>query len=163
MDLHPYDGKERRFRHTDPDPSEGLVVVATLLGLQHPPSGRGLRYDLSFFSGGIGVLDRLAITMQATRAQWAAAARHLAARGPADLAADPEHGEDFRWLVQGSLDAQEEVRAASVRFIDEERARFQRACLPADTILFGAGSNVNDWCVIWGRRAALHYLGYSQG
>jgi hypothetical protein len=66
MNLHPYDNIERRYRHTDIPNAEGLAVAARLLQLPEPLSGDEVFYDLSFFSGGIGVLDRLAISLPAS-------------------------------------------------------------------------------------------------
>jgi hypothetical protein len=67
MNLHPYDGVERRYRHTDAERDTGLAIVARLLRLPHISSSQVVGYDLSFYSGGIGVLDKLAITLQADR------------------------------------------------------------------------------------------------
>jgi hypothetical protein len=63
MSLPPYDNKEYRCRHSDADRREGLAKVAELLGLAGVSDQGGLFYDLSFYSGGIGVFDRLAVTM----------------------------------------------------------------------------------------------------
>ena len=69
MNLHPYDNVERRYRHTDGTRGEGRDVVAQVLGLPKPPAGE-LLFDLSFFSGRIGVLDRLAIAFPADPLLW---------------------------------------------------------------------------------------------
>jgi len=65
-DLHPYDGKERRFRDEDVDPSQrarALALVTRLLGLPAPPPVAGLCYDMCFHSGGMGSSDRIWITL----------------------------------------------------------------------------------------------------
>ena len=89
--LHPYDDVERCFRHTDPAGDEGRAVVGRLLCLQEPPAGE-LLYDLSFFSGGIGVLDHLAITRQFDPALWLSVASSLHGRTPEEAAADESWG-----------------------------------------------------------------------
>ena len=66
MDIPPYDNKEYRFRDEDSSTQAGRQRVAALLGLPNAPSPEGLRFDLSFFSGGIGVYDKHAIAMNAS-------------------------------------------------------------------------------------------------
>jgi hypothetical protein len=91
MDLHPYDGVERRFRHTDAEREMGLAIVAQLLRLPRIPSNHVLLYDLSFYSGGIGALDNLAITLQPDQATWASIAEALRAKTP------EQASQDARW------------------------------------------------------------------
>jgi hypothetical protein len=160
--MHPYDNQERRYHHTDPHQGEGLAVVATLLGLAEPPSAEGVLYDLSIYSGGIGVLDRLAITLPADPDLWAQVIEAASAKSPEEASQDEVWSRDFRWL----LDAEDESlppREAAVRFINSERRPFQPGCLATARILFGNDSNVNDWVALWGDDTRLSYLGYSQG
>jgi hypothetical protein len=161
VDLHPYDNVERRFRHTDPARDEGRVVVARVLGLPEPPAGE-LLYDLSFFSGGIGVLDREAITLPADSALWSSVASSLRGRTPEEAATDRSWVRKLIWLL---TDGEEEVpiRPAAVRFINQHRRAFQAECVPSSRILLGHESDVNDWVVLWGDDTRLNYLGYSQG
>lgn len=139
FDLHPYDGTDRRFRDSDADTTKGRRIVAFLLRLPAPPPLEGLRYDLNFYSGGIGVLDRLAISIVASAVDVDA------------MKLTAEVDEDIDHLTDGDLRA----------FVDENRAEFQP---PADgDIWFTMHSNVNDWGVVWRSRRHLHYVGYSQG
>ncbi len=161
MDLHPYDNVERCFRHTDAARDEGRVVVARVLGLPQPPAGE-LLYDLSFFSGGIGVLDRLAITLAADPALWSSVASSLRGRTPEDAAADRSWAGELIWLLTGEED-EVSIRPAAARFINQHRREFQPECVPSSRILFGHESNVNDWVALWGDDTRLSYFGYSQG
>ena len=102
MPPHDYDNVERRYRHTDEAREAGLQAVALLLRLETPPPPEGLCYDLSFFSGGIGVLDRLAISLPADEALWAHVAEVLRARTPEEAARDEAWAEDFVWLLTGA-------------------------------------------------------------
>jgi hypothetical protein len=162
MELHPYDGVERRYRHSDPDRTLGLAVVAYLLGLPGPPPPDGLCYDLEIYSGGIGVLDSLAIALPSSCDVWTVVAAHLKARSPEEALKDVAWEEDFRWLVLGD-DAPVPIRPAAVIFVNRERHDFQSECTSSDRILFGGGSDVNDWQVVWGDDTHLNYLGYGQG
>jgi hypothetical protein len=161
MDLHPYDNVERRYRHTDETRSEGHKVIAQVLGLQEPPAGE-LLFDMSFFSGGIGVLDRLAIALPADPALWSRVVTSLRGRTPEEASAEESWLGDLIWLLTGDTE-RIPIRPAAVQFINRERRDFQAECVPASRMLFGYDSNVNDWAVIWGDDARLNYLGYSQG
>ena len=162
LNLHPYDGVDRHYCHTDADPAAGLAIVTQVLGLPETPSGEGLFYDLSIYSGGCGVLDRLAIAIPADPGVWAAATAALEAREPEDAARVEGWAEDFIWLLDGDGEPLH-VREAAARFVNSERRSFQMACAPYSRMLFQSHSDVNDWAVIWGDETHLNYLGYSQG
>jgi hypothetical protein len=71
---------------------------------RHRPSF-GLRYDISTYSGGIGVVDKMAI--------WSRLVSGLEGLSPDALAADPAYGDDFRWMLTGH-EGSFEIRAAGV-------------------------------------------------
>jgi len=160
LDLHPYDGVDQHYRHTDAYPAKGLAIVTYILGFTKTPSSDGLLYDLSFYSGGIGVLDSLAITIPADAVIWAEASAD--AREPEDIAKDEEWAEEFLWLIRSDDDSSP-VRARAVKFVNSERKPFQEECTTESRLLFHRNSNVNDWSVCWGSEAQLNFLGYSQG
>lgn len=162
MDLHPYDGVERRFRHTDADHDTGLSVVARVLHLPEPPPRDGVFYDLSFYSGGIGVLDRLAITLPADRATWESVIAAIRAKPPEEASRDAGWADELLWLFAGE-EKPAPLREAAARFINGERREFQSECLPASRILLADGSGVNYWEALWGDDATLNYLRYDQG
>ena len=161
MDLHPYDGVQRRFRHTDQDCEIGRSVVAHVLRIPAPPVGE-LLYDLSFYSGGIGVLDHLAIGVPADPTLWSSVTSSKRGRTPEEASADSSWAMDLIWLLTGEED-QVLVRPAAVQFINKHRREFQAECVPSSRILFGHESDVNDWSALWGDDTRLNYLGYSQG
>ena len=163
MELHPYDGVERRFRHTDQDGSAGLGVVAQLLHLSKPPAADQVLYDLSFYSGGIGVIDHLGIKLIAADSDiWSEVTSALAAKTPEQALTDAAWAHDFRWLLTGEK-ALVCGREAAVNFINSERHEFQSICLSTGRIYFVEGSDVNYWVAIWGDDTTLNYLGYDQG
>jgi hypothetical protein len=161
VDLHPYDNVERRYRHIDETRDEGREVVAQVLGLPAPPAGE-LLFDMSFFSGGIGVLDRVAIAMPADQALWSSVAMSLACRTPEEASVEEAWLGELIWLVTGKKESTP-IRPAAVQFINRERRVFQTECAPASRILFGYDSDVNAWVVLWGDDTWLNYLGYDQG
>jgi hypothetical protein len=162
MNLHPYDGVERRFRHTDTEHEAGLAIVARLLGLPTLPPSHVILYDLSFYSGGIGVLDKLAITLRADQSIWASVSAALAARTPEQALHDPEWADDLAWLLFDD-EQPAELGELAARFINQERRAFQTECHPASQILLAEGSGVNWWLALWGDDATLNYLSYDQG
>jgi hypothetical protein len=162
MDLHPYDGVDRRYRHTDSDPAMGLAIVKQILGLARTPSREGLLYDLSIYSGGIGVLDSLAIVIPADPDLWAEVTAALNAREPEEAAKDEEWARDFLWFILGD-DQPSPIREAAMKLINSKRKPFQAESTPGNRLLFQRYSDVNDWAVIWGTDAQLNYLGFSQG
>ncbi|MFT3775937.1 MAG: hypothetical protein QM820_62125 [Minicystis sp.] len=162
MNLHPYDGITRRFRHTDEDPREGLDLIARLLGLPQPPAPDRALYDLSFYSGGIGVVDRLALTVHVTPAIWAHVASAMDAVAPEEAEMAPEWADELAWLFTGE-EERVPLRPAAVAFINGERRDFQAECSPADRILIVQESGVNHWNVLWGTDQRLNHLGYDQG
>lgn len=161
MDLHPYDNVERRFSHTDAARTEGRSVVARVLRLPAPPTGE-LLYDLSFFSGGIGVLDHLAITLPADPALWSQITASHRGHTPEAAAWDDEWARELIWLLTGE-EGDVPIRPAAVQFVNRHRREFQTECTLASRILFEYPSDVNDWTAVWGDDTWLNYLGYSQG
>ena len=77
----------------------GLEIVAKLLGLPSSPPFDGTFYDLSFYSGGIGVVDRLAVALRANPMVWAHVNTSFQLVTPEDGAHDPTYAEDFNWLI----------------------------------------------------------------
>ena len=160
MDIPPYDNKEYRFR--DSSAQAGRVRVASLLGLPNVPNCEGMQFDLSFFSGGIGIYDKHAIAMNADADLWSSVKNHLSTKTPTESASDDAWSEEFNWLIYGN-DEFHSLADAVVSFINKERKEFQDVCTPGMTVLFQACSNVNDWAALWGTQDRLNYLAFSQG
>lgn len=160
--LHPYDGLERRFRHTDKDRRAGLEIIAQLLLLPIDSLGEGTLYDLSFYSGGIGTLDRLAITLPASSRLWVKVVAALGLQTPEEAMNDSDWFEDFIWLLAGD-ESIASLSDAAVAFVNRERLEFQAPCSPSDLIYFAPHSTVNSWLALWGDEAMLHYRCYEQG
>lgn len=159
MDLHPYDGVTRRFGDGDGQ-ADGPAIVARILGLAAmPPEAH---YEMSFYSGGIGVLDHVAIGVPLAHVQLAAVRAHLGAEVPDLLAADPEWGEDFLHLVTDD-DAPCALAVAVATFVEARRASFQPPCVPGDAVWFEPASTVNGWSALWVHGDGLGYLGFVQG
>jgi hypothetical protein len=154
LNLHPYDGVERRFRHTDADPETGLALVAKLLSIEVPIEvRREALYNLSFYSGVVGVVDHLAITIPADPGVWQEVVDKLQLRTPQQASEDASWADDFAWLVCSD----------AVEFLNSERQPFQDPCEASGRIYFQQSSDVNHWIAVWGCDQRLHYLSYDQG
>jgi hypothetical protein len=164
MDLHPHDGRERRYRHTDTDPGEGIALVTKLLQLPAPPRTEGLRYNLSFYSGGSGVVDKLAISLPLAPTVAERIVSNLEAKTPEEAVGDMEWKNEFLWLIAdedgyNSLPLREET----ARFVSQSRMEFQPDCRPSDPHWFAQGSGVNSWTALWQCGGTLSFLAYDQG
>ena len=145
MDLHPYDGATRRFRHDDADQTVGLEVIRRIRAIPAK-----LFYDLSFYSGGIGIIDSLHIS---------------ALTDPAPLVADwlrwPDANDEILWLI--GADEETPADTALRQFVAHHRApEFQPAPTTLD-VWFEPQSGVNSWALVYVEGGFLHYLAYDQG
>jgi hypothetical protein len=164
VDLHPYDGKTRRFRHDDPEASRrvhGSALVARLLGLPGPRGPEGVRYDLSFLSDGAGVYDRLYIALRCAPTEVDATVARLGLATPEAIMADEIWRADFEHLV---LDEDPRpLRDAAVAFVERERADFQARPGASARIWFCRGDTVNGWSVVYEEGGELCFIGFDQG
>jgi hypothetical protein len=164
-DLHPYDGQERCFRHDDWDPprlARGRALVARMLSLLSPPPPEGLRYDLRFYSGGIGVMDRIHVALPLAPAEVDAIVARLGLQVPEAAAGDAVWGEDFVWLVQDEDDPCL-LREAVERFVEKERADFQPSLGAQGRVWFAPASGVNAWSVLYEADRDVCFVGFDQG
>lgn len=165
-DLHPYDGRTRRLRHEDADPEQrarGRALVARLLGLPAPPAEDGLRYSLSFHSGGIGVLDRLHVAMPCTWQQAEAIATRAGMITPAAVQADDEARGEIEWLVHDDDHPERTLAEALAAFIDQERVGFQPRPHAEARVWLAPESGVNAWTIVYAVDGVLAFIGYDQG
>jgi hypothetical protein len=143
LNIPPYDNKEYHFRDDDSSAQAGRERVAALLGLPQAPHPDGLRFDLTSFSGGIGIYDKHAVVMNTDPDLWSTAKLHLAAKTPAEFSHDEAWSEEFNWLVRGDDDFPS-IDSAAMSFINGQRKEFQDQCTHNMMVLFQACSNVNE-------------------
>lgn len=164
-ELHPYDGQERRFRHDDAEArriARGRALVAELLGLPAPPASADLRYDLRFYSGGIGVLDRLHIALPCAPAEVDAIVARLRLVTPEAAVADAAWRDEFEWLVHGE-DAPRSLRTAVAAFVEAERAAFQPRPEAEARVWFAPDSGANAWSLVYEQGGELCLIAFDQG
>jgi hypothetical protein len=150
VELHPYDGVERRFRDGDTGEmlERGRALVRQILQHEVAP---GTRWDLSFYSGGIGVMDHLYIRLPCSRTEADAIIGGLGFITP-----ECTH-EEIVWLVACHDEWSQEAVA---EFIRASKSAFQPE---ADVVYFEPSSGVNSWAVLYYADAALSYIAFDQG
>lgn len=159
-DMHPYDGIDYRYTSSDADKEKAIRVIQNILGFA--PETNGLDYSLNFYSGGIGVDDRLAIRCKFTSFDWPLVIGKLNLKQPSEALANPDWGEDFAWLVSNN-EAPSDISADCCNFISTNKKVFQDSVSLENTFLFTDESNVNSWCVVWVVENNLNYLSFDQG
>jgi hypothetical protein len=164
-DLLPYDNKERRFRHDDADNAKrarGLGLVARLLGLAAPPPAEGLRYDMRFFSGGIGVIEQIHIAFPCAPAEVDAIVARLRFVTPEAALADKAMRDDFEYVVI----REEEPRPlgeAVAAFIEENRTEIQPRPDARARAWFSQETGPNAYSLVYEQDGELAFIAYNQG
>jgi hypothetical protein len=159
-DMHPYDGVDYHYASSDADKEKAIIIIKGILGFV--PETNGLDYSLNFYSGGIGVDDRLAIRCKLPSSAWPLVVSKLNLKQPSDLLSNPSWGEDFAWLVSDD-ETPSDVESDCCQFINTKKKEFQDTVSPDSTFLFRDESDVNSWCVVWVTGDNLNYLSFDQG
>ena len=158
--MREYDGIEKRYQRPDADLAKSLMIIENLLGFT--PLEDRLEFDLSFWAGGSGVLDKLAVSCSVTPEQMELAQDKLRLYSPEAAIALDEWRDDFIWLVEDE-DVCTDVLVRSAHFINENKAPFQDVCLKTQSIYFAYMSDVNGWTAVWGQQDRLNYAYFCQG
>jgi len=158
--MRKYDNVDYRFRSSDAKSEKAVETISGILGFL--PDTNMLEYDLNFFSGGIGVDDRLAFSCAVAPDTLEVAVRNLRLVSPEEALSDPVWAEDFIWLVKHQGDATS-IRLSSANFINSKRRPFQSQCNESLAMFFAQQSDVNTWTAVWVSENKLNYLYADQG
>lgn len=158
--MREYDGIEVRYRRPAADLAKSLQLIENLLGFA--PEPQQLDFDLSFWAGGAGVYDKLAISCNATPEQWQILKQKCDLYFPEEMVVRDDCREDFIWLVADD-EVCHDILAASAQFINDNKAPFQDECNTLQTIYFGYMSDVNCWTAVWGQGRRINYAYFCQG
>lgn len=158
--MREYDGIERNYKTSDPDQTKNLDRIKNILGFL--PKSEGLNFDLSFYSGGIGVFDKLAVSCEVNSEQWNFVKENLKLHSPESALLIGNWAEEFVWLLEAEGHEQNINQFAS-EFINNNKREFQGQCTPASEIYFSYESDVNHWVAVWGSAKSLNYLYFDQG
>jgi len=155
-----YDGVEHRYSSDDMRPEVAIGVISSLLGYR--PSPEELAYSLSFYAGGTGVDDRLAVRCRYEESSWPHVVHHLRLLTLDQAEADKSSLEGLRWLFD-LADEPVPLGLHSLQFINSNKHAFQDAAADATQVFFTRESDVNSWCVVWRSGRSLNYLSFDQG
>ena len=158
--MREYEGVELRYCRSDTNLAKRLPVVENLLGFA--PDPQQLDFDLSFWAGGAGVLDKLAISCNVSPEQWQTLKQKLDLYSPEEMVARDDCREDFIWLVADDEECCG-ILATSAQFINDNKAAFQETCLESHAIYFSYMSDVNGWTAVWEQGGRINYAYFCQG
>lgn len=158
--MRKYDGKEHCYKDVDEDREKSLNIISNLIGFK--PILKGLKYNLNFYAGGIGVLDKLGLTCLVSHEQWTYVKSKNKLFTPKEASEHEFWGEDFLWLIDNE-ENESGIINNSINFINSNKLKFQEKPNNYFFIYFVEWSDVNDWTVFWGKDSTLNYLYYSQG
>lgn len=154
------DGVDYRYTSNDPDKEKASGIIANIIGFRPLPEDLG--YSLSFYAGGSGVDDRLAVRCRYQEIDWPAVRQRLRLVCLEEAADDPEWVTELRWLI-GAKDSDAPLDEQCFRFINEQRRDFQDEASNQFEVFFAHESDVNSWCVVWRTSQHLNYLSFDQG
>jgi hypothetical protein len=157
--MRSYDGVDYRYTSDGPEKEKAAGIVANLIGFR--PGTDDLGYSLSFYAGGTGVDDRLAVRCQYQEMDWPVVTQRLRLVSLKE-ADDPEWVEELRWLV-GAEDSTALLDQQCFRFINAQKHDFQDEASDQWEVFFTNESDVNSWCVVWRSSHHLNYLSFDQG
>lgn len=155
-----YDGVERVYDSEDPSRPCPPGLLPRILGFD--PDRDGLRYAMSFYAGGTGVTDHVAIRCRCSEAQRDALTRRLSLRDLDAIRSDARWVVDFAWLV-GLETGTDFARGDCESFIDSHRSAFQDPAAGSAAVRFAFDSDVNSWWAVWHGPDRTNILGFDQG
>jgi hypothetical protein len=158
--MRSYDGVDYRYNSNDPDKEKAAGIVANLIGFRPVPEDLG--YSLSFYAGGTGVDDRLAVRCQYQEADWPVVSQRLRLASLKEAADDLEWVEELSWLI-GAEDSTALLDEQCFRFINAQKHDFQDEASNQWEVFFTNESDVNSWCVVWRTGHHLNYRSFDQG
>jgi hypothetical protein len=158
--MRKYDGIKYSYKHSDHDSVKNYERVKNILGFLPPLNG--LSFDLSFYSGGIGILDKLAISCKVNREQWDIVRKKLTLHSPETALLMDCWAEEFVWLIDAEGE-EGNINQFASEFINSNKREFQEPCSPTSEIYFSYQSGVNNWTAVWCRGLTLNYLYFDQG
>ena len=160
-----YDGITREYKKSDSDFEKNINVIKNILGF-HPCTNQ-LDFDLSFYAGGCGVYNTIAISCLVSQSQKSLVLKKYRMFSIQAILKE-EWKDDFIWLIEGNDNEEdnkkyEDILTSAINFINVHKANFQDICLKTDEIFFSYECNVNTWDIIWIRNKKLNFISFDQG
>jgi hypothetical protein len=171
--LHDYQGIRHRFKDDDLDPrllERGQAIIIEILKLQNLIDISLLRYDLSFYSGGMGIIDNLFIKLSCNSTT---ASEIISSLKLVDVANDNLDLELRDYLIWRTTDDEESEDSVDVytlvennkisQLVNEEKADFQDIASSNSFICFREDTGPNYGTIIYYLNGNLNYISYDYG
>ncbi|MCU0353712.1 MAG: hypothetical protein MUD08_08260 [Cytophagales bacterium] len=160
--LYPYDGTERVFSSLRPSGMDRRVIEA-VLRRQLQPNWILSEYDISIYSGGIGVIEEMVVQVQMPQKDFEDYVTERRFQDIAQLYTDNKAGE-LIWLFgeEESADFAGFLKAA--RSFLKEKKLLQSFSFNPDTAIFcEADSDVNAYDFLFYSDGSMFFVAFSQG
>ncbi|PSB57337.1 hypothetical protein [Chamaesiphon polymorphus] len=167
--------RQHCFKDNDLDPrllEQGKAIVLEILKLQSSIDISSIEYNLSFYSGGIGIIDKVFIKLSCDSTK---ASEIISSLKLVDISNDNLDWELRDYLISRTIDEDSEEPDDSVeictlilnnkisRLVNEEKADFQDIASSEHFIYFGKGTGPNHGEIIYYLNGSLNYISYAYG
>jgi hypothetical protein len=170
--LHNYDGRHR-FKDDDLDPrllERGKAIIIEILKLPSFVDISLDRYDLSFYSGGIGIIDKLFIQLSCNNSK---ASEIISSLKLVNVTNDDLDLDLRDYLISNIIDEEESEDSVNIcaliennkisQFVNEEKADFQDIISVDSLIYFNQTTGPNHGEIIYYVNGNLNYIFYDYG
>jgi hypothetical protein len=170
--LHDYQGIRHRFKDDDLDPrllERGQSIVVEILKLSNLIDVSLIGYDLSFYSGGMGIIDNLFMKLSCNSTK---ASEIISSLKLVDVANDNLDLDLRDYLISIAIDeeSEESVDICTLikhnkisQLVNEEKADFQDIASSEHFICFSESTNPNYGTIIYYLNGSLNYISYDYG
>jgi hypothetical protein len=170
--LHDYNDIKHRFKDDDLDPrlvERGQAIIIEILKLPNLIDVSPIRYDLSFYSGGMGIIDNLFISLSCNSTK---ASEIISSLKLVDVA-NENLDLDLRDYLIWSTDEEESEDSVDIctliennkisQLVNEQKADFQDIASSDSFICFGETTGPNYGTIIYYLNDNLNYISYDYG
>lgn len=171
--LHDYQGIRHRFKDDDLDPrllERGQAIFIEILKLPNLIDVSLIRYDLSFYSGGMGIIDNIFIKLSCNSSK---AFEIISSLKLVDVANDNIDLELREYLISRTIDEEESEDSVDIctlinnnkisQLVNEEKAEFQDIASSDSFICFSEDFSPNYGTIIYYLNGSLNYISYDYG
>jgi hypothetical protein len=171
--LHDYQGIRHRFKDDDLDPrllKRGQAIIIEILKLQNLMDVSPIKYDLSFYSGGMGIIDNIFIKLSCNSSK---ASEIISSLKLVDVANDNLDLESRDYLISRTIDEEESEDSVDIwtliknnkisQLVNEEKADFQDIASSDSLICFSENTGPNYGTIIYYLSGSLNYISYDYG
>jgi hypothetical protein len=170
--LHDYQGIRHRFKDDDLDPrllEQGQAIIIEILKLPSLMDVSPIKYDLSFYSGGMGIIDNLFIKLSCNSTK---VSEIISSLKLADVANDNLDLDLRDYLIWRAIDEESEesvdictlIRNNKIsQLVNDEKADFQDIASSEHFICFSESTGPNYGTIIYYLNGSLNYISYDYG